>query len=73
VTIKAQLFITCLGENFFSHALKDMVTVLERLSVECELPKGQTCCGQPFYNSGYQRETIGVHGPKALHVWVFDT
>jgi L-lactate dehydrogenase complex protein LldE len=55
---KAQLFITCLGENFFSGVLRDMVTVLERLGVECEMPEGQTCCGQPFYNSGFQTKTL---------------
>lgn len=54
MTIKVQLFLTCLGENFFSHTLKDMVHVLERLGVQCEMPEGQTCCGQPFYNSGLQ-------------------
>jgi len=58
VTVKAQLFITCLGENFFSPVLKDMVTVLERLGVQCEMPEGQTCCGQPFYNSGFQSQTV---------------
>jgi Fe-S oxidoreductase len=46
--IKAQLFIACLGENFFSNVLRDMVTVLERLGVHCEMPEGKTCCGQPF-------------------------
>jgi L-lactate dehydrogenase complex protein LldE len=55
---KVQLFITCLGENFFSNVLKDMVAVLERLGMQCELPEGQTCCGQPFYNSGYQSQTV---------------
>ena len=59
MTTKAQLFITCLGENFFSPVLQDMVTVLERLGVTCEMPEGQTCCGQPFYNSGYQSATVG--------------
>jgi L-lactate dehydrogenase complex protein LldE len=54
---KAQLFITCLGENFFSGVLRDMVIVLERLGVACEMPEGQTCCGQPFYNSGFQSQT----------------
>lgn len=56
--IKAQLFITCLGENFFSNVLRDMVTVLERLGVQCEMPEGQTCCGQPFFNSGFQSQTL---------------
>jgi L-lactate dehydrogenase complex protein LldE len=56
--MKVQLFITCLGENFFSHALKDMVTVLERLGLQVEMPEGQACCGQPLYNSGFQSQTI---------------
>ena len=56
--IKAQLFITCLGENFFSNVLRDMVAVLERLGVRCEMPEGQTCCGQPFFNSGFQARTL---------------
>lgn len=57
--MQVQLFITCLGENFFSHVLKDMVGLLERLGVTCEMPEGQTCCGQPFYNSGFQSQTVG--------------
>ncbi len=56
---KVQLFITCLGENFFSHVLKDMVSVLERLGLQVEMPEGQACCGQPLYNSGYQSQTVG--------------
>lgn len=59
MTKKVQLFITCLGENFFSPVLRDMVTVLERLGLQCELPEGQTCCGQPFFNSGLQSQTVG--------------
>src|SRR3972149_860917 len=54
MTIKAQLFITCLAEQFFSPMLRDMVTVLERLGVQCEFPEAQTCCGQPMFNSGFQ-------------------
>lgn len=54
--IKAQLFITCLGEQFFPHVLKDMVAVLERLGVRCEFPERQTCCGQPLFNSGFQSQ-----------------
>ncbi len=54
--VKAQLFITCLGENFFSDVLRDMVAILERLGVDCEFPEEQTCCGQPFYNSGLQSQ-----------------
>lgn len=59
MTVKVQLFITCLGENFFSPVLKDLVGLLERLGVQCEMPEGQTCCGQPFYNSGFQAQATG--------------
>jgi L-lactate dehydrogenase complex protein LldE len=56
MTVKVQLFITCLAEQFFSPMLKDMVAVLERLGVQCEFPEAQTCCGQPMYNSGFQSQ-----------------
>jgi L-lactate dehydrogenase complex protein LldE len=56
--MKAQLFITCLGENFYSHVLRDIVTVLERLGLQVEMPEGQTCCGQPLFNSGFQSQTL---------------
>ncbi len=55
--IRVQLFITCLGENFFSGVLRDMVALLERLGVHAEMPEGQTCCGQPLYNSGFAGQT----------------
>ena len=55
---KVQLFITCLGENFYSHVLRDMVLVLERLGLQVEMPERQACCGQPLYNSGFQSQTI---------------
>ncbi|MGB8648492.1 MAG: (Fe-S)-binding protein [Anaerolineae bacterium] len=54
--MQVQLFVTCLGEQFFSPMLRDLVTVLERLGVECAFPEEQTCCGQPFFNSGFQAQ-----------------
>lgn len=56
----AQLFITCLQEQFLPGALRGMVAVLERVGVRCELPAEQTCCGQPLFNSGFQRRAAGV-------------
>jgi L-lactate dehydrogenase complex protein LldE len=55
--MKVQLFITCLAEQFFPGVLEKMVGVLERLGVEPVFPAEQTCCGQPFFNSGFQGET----------------
>lgn len=54
--MRAQLFITCLADQFYPKVLTGMVELLERLGVELEFPTEQTCCGQPFYNSGYQSE-----------------
>ena len=55
--MKVSLFITCLGEMFYPNVGKDVVEVLEQLGCEVEFPKGQVCCGQPAYNSGYLKET----------------
>ncbi|MBY0221882.1 MULTISPECIES: (Fe-S)-binding protein [Sporosarcina] len=51
--MKVSLFITCLVDMFYADAGKDMVEVLERQGCELSFPKGQVCCGQPAYNSGY--------------------
>lgn len=37
-----------------------MVNVLERLGHEVDYPEGQTCCGQPAFNSGYFKESRQV-------------
>ncbi|GKV65347.1 MULTISPECIES: (Fe-S)-binding protein [Sporosarcina] len=51
--MKVSLFITCLVDMFYAEAGKDMTEVLERQGCELSFPKGQICCGQPAYNSGY--------------------
>ena len=37
-----------------------VVRVLRRLGVEVIYPEGQTCCGQPAFNSGFMDEARGV-------------
>lgn len=56
MSIKAQLFITCLAEQFFPNVLKQMVALLEQLDVAVAFPEDQTCCGQPLFNSGFHAE-----------------
>lgn len=56
MAVKAQLFITCLAEQFFPNVLEGMVELLERLGVQVAFPREQTCCGQPFFNSGYRTQ-----------------
>ncbi|MBN1888704.1 MAG: (Fe-S)-binding protein [Thermoflexales bacterium] len=58
--LKAQLFITCLGEQFYTQTLQNMTGLLERLGVELIFPPEQTCCGQPLFNNGFEDETRGL-------------
>lgn len=73
--MKVQLFITCLTEQFYPGVLTKMVAILERLGVEPVFPDQQTCCGQPFFNSGFQNEArkmalawIKVFGQRELPI-----
>jgi len=57
---RAQLFITCLGDQFYTGTLKNMVRILERLGVELSFPPEQTCCGQPLFNNGFEDQARQV-------------
>jgi len=51
--MKVSLFVTCLVDTFYPQVGVSAVRLLRRLGVEVDFPAGQTCCGQPAYNSGY--------------------
>lgn len=53
---RVTLFVQCLVDTMFPQVGDAMVEVLDRLHVPLEFPAKQTCCGQPAFNSGYQRE-----------------
>lgn len=57
---KAQLFITCLGDQFYTSTLQNMTHILERLGVELIFHPEQTCCGQPLFNNGFEDKTRPV-------------
>jgi len=57
---KAQLFITCLGDQFYTSTLQNMTHLLERLGVQLAFPPEQTCCGQPLFNNGFEDRTRPV-------------
>src|SRR5260370_9977191 len=44
---------TCLGDVMRPEAAVATVKLLRRLGVTVDFPERQTCCGQPFYNSGF--------------------
>jgi L-lactate dehydrogenase complex protein LldE len=49
---KVQLMATCLCDAFFDDVAKASVEILEHVGCSIEFPDGQTCCGQPAFNSG---------------------
>ena len=57
---RVSLFATCLVDQFYPEVAESVVNVLERLGVEVDVPKKQTCCGQPAYNSGYWPDARAV-------------
>jgi L-lactate dehydrogenase complex protein LldE len=56
--VRVSLFITCYNDTLFPDTGKAVVRVLERLGHTVDFPRGQTCCGQMHYNTGYQAEAM---------------
>jgi L-lactate dehydrogenase complex protein LldE len=58
--MRVALFVTCLVDQFFPSVGEATVRLLRRLGVDVEFPEGQTCCGQPAFNTGYWNEAREV-------------
>ena len=54
------LFVTCLVDLFRPSVGFAAVALLERAGCEVEVPRAQTCCGQPAYNSGDRADTRAI-------------
>jgi L-lactate dehydrogenase complex protein LldE len=54
------LFVTCLVDLFRPTIGFAAVKLLEEAGCAVEVPLGQTCCGQPAYNSGDRRDTRAI-------------
>jgi L-lactate dehydrogenase complex protein LldE len=54
------LFIPCYINQLYPQVGKATLEILERLKVKVLYPSGQTCCGQPMANSGYENESVGA-------------
>ena len=59
--MRAALFIPCYVDQINPEVGVSVVRVLRRLGVEVIYPEGQTCCGQPAFNSGFfdEARTMG--------------
>jgi len=53
---RVALFVTCLVDQFLPNVAESVVKILRRLNVEVTFDPGQTCCGQPAFNTGYRDE-----------------
>lgn len=53
------LFATCVNDTMFPETPKATLRLLERLGCTVEFPLQQSCCGQPFTNTGYYAEAMG--------------
>src|SRR6476661_5557634 len=54
------LFVTCLVDLFRPSVGFAAVKLLEAAGCTVEVPRAQTCCGQPAYNSGDKADTKAV-------------
>ena len=52
--MKTALFVPCYINELFPDVARDSAILLRNLGVNLEIPRNQTCCGQPFLNSGYE-------------------
>lgn len=58
--LRVSLFVTCIVDQFFPQVGLAMAEVLERAGCKVDFPEGQTCCGQPAFNSGFRKEAREV-------------
>jgi len=54
------LFVTCLVDLFRPRIGFAAVALLERAGCVVEVPRAQTCCGQPAYNSGARADARAI-------------
>jgi len=57
--MRVGLFIPCYVDQFYPNAAIATMKLLQKLGVEVVYPTGQTCCGQPMANSGFEHLTKG--------------
>ncbi|MFA0087777.1 oxidoreductase [Vibrio sp. 10N.286.49.C2] len=57
---KVYFYATCLVDIFDPDAGLDAITLLEQQNIDVIFIEKQTCCGQPAYTSGYEKEAKRV-------------
>lgn len=57
---RVALFVTCLADLIRPSVAFASLSLLERAGFRVEVPRAQTCCGQPAYNSGDREAALPV-------------
>jgi len=57
---QAALCATCLVDQVLPEIGVATVQLLRRAGWAVEFPQAQTCCGQPFFNSGFKQEAVDL-------------
>ncbi|RAJ73542.1 L-lactate dehydrogenase complex protein LldE [Chitinophaga dinghuensis] len=70
--MKVGLFIPCYIDQFYPQVGIATLQLLQKLGCEVEYPQGQTCCGQPMANSGFEHLTHGCNSLFVDHFNGFD-
>lgn len=55
--MQVALFVPCYVDQFYPKVAIATLELLEKLGVEVSYPTGQTCCGQPMANAGFEHKT----------------
>ena len=59
-SLNIAFFVTCLVDLFRPNAGFAAIKVMESVGTTVAVPRGQTCCGQPAYNSGDRKDAKRV-------------
>lgn len=62
------LFVTCIIDTLYPEIGEAVVRVLAKAGISVNLPRGQTCCGQPAFNAGLrpQARPVAEHTLRIL-------
>jgi L-lactate dehydrogenase complex protein LldE len=65
---KVYFFGTCLIDSVYPHTGMAAIELIRREGIKVIFPPGQSCCGQPAYNSGFPDEARAV-ARRQLHLF----
>jgi len=73
MNIQVALFIPCYIDQFYPHIAIATYQLLQKLGVEVVYPSGQTCCGQPMANAGFERyaQNTSTHFVDLFHEYEY--